>query len=494
MSEERNIQDDATGGLDNLFRKTLENHQVEPSAGTWKAISRKLLRAELTHFNFKNLPKSFWVGSAIALVVGLLFLLNQIPDGTVTENAYNPITVKNKVGENTSLEKSNKETVITGSSSAGIKSKSTIKAFTSGFTAQQCHVDPGKKVLTSGNLILNNKAINKGKTVYTDSIASAKRFSPGKLQSKGDHLAVIQLASINTPKVIHSLNGLSFTNDAELKFLPGLSSRYLYSSGVEDTLLRFTTMNGVMNIPLTKTVEIPQFYTFNLGISPEFAVYRSENQQSEANYWLNAGVTYHVGRFSIQTGLGLGYIYDHGDYRVNYKSKDSIGYFTSIISFIVKPGNLVVYSTKDIPVYDSLQHIADDRAISRYTYLRIPLILGYELFEYHRFGFGIKAGPAFSFLIGSKSAAPEIDYPNARLIRVDNNSLVRIKMNWELQAALDIEYSLAKNFSIYAEPSYIHYFKPFESQESNSVSPKDPFSIGLEIGARYNFRPKRNKK
>jgi hypothetical protein len=91
-----------------------------------------------------------------------------------------------------------------------------------------------------------------------------------------------------------------------------------------------------------------------MGITPEVSVYRNNNEYSEANYWLNAGVTYHAGRFSVSTGVGLGYVFDHGDYRVNYKSKDSIGYFTSIVFFTVTPGNEVVFTTKDVAVYDSL--------------------------------------------------------------------------------------------------------------------------------------------
>jgi hypothetical protein len=272
-----------------------------------------------------------------------------------------------------------------------------------------------------------------------------------------------------------------------------LSNSSLFLSGSEDTLLRFTNLNGITNVPLKTKVEIPQFYSFNLGISPEMSVYRTNDKYSETNYWLNAGVTYHAGRFSVQTGVGLGYVFDHANYRVNYKSKDSIGYFTSIISFIVTPGDVVVFTTKYIPVYDSLQHIADDRAISRYTYLRIPLMLGYELVETNHFSLGIKAGPVISFLIGSKEAVPYIDYPNSRLIRVEDNTLSRVKMNWEIQAALDLEYRLVKSFSIYGQPYYKHYFKPFATNESTPTSAKDPYSIGIEVGIRFNFGQKRIK-
>src|SRR5271157_1192866 len=95
MNEENKIQTDASSGLDALFRKTLDKYQVEPSKGTWKSISRKLLWNEVARLNFTNLPKAFWVGAAGALLVGLVFLFNQIPDGNITENDHSPAIAKN---------------------------------------------------------------------------------------------------------------------------------------------------------------------------------------------------------------------------------------------------------------------------------------------------------------------------------------------------------------------------------------------------------------
>jgi len=478
MSEERKPQADAPGGLDDLFRNTLDSHQIEPSRSLWKGISRKLLRAELAHFNFINLPKAFWIGAASAVLVGMIFLVNLIPDGKTTEDGYAPIILKKSPERNATAVTSGNLTVRTGRNPVAITGSSSSQAVHNGSSVQQTHLTAGSPALASNN---STRITRTNKTNYAAIVPSgtAQLTSSGTdKQSQESHLISSQLRN---------------TNSYELKYLPVLSITNLFPSRAEDTLLRFTNLNGITNIPLKTKVEIPQFYTFNLGISPEISVYRNADRYSETNYWLNAGVTYHAGRFSVQTGVGLGYVFDRGNYRVNYKSKDSIGYFTSIISFIVTPGNIVVFTTKDIPVYDSLQHIADDRAISRYTYLQIPLMLGYELVETNHFSLGIKAGPAISFLIGSKEALPFIDYPNARLIRVENNTLSRVKINWEIQVALDLEYRLVKNFSIYAQPYYKHYFKPFATKESTSTSAKDPYSFGIEVGARFNFGQKKIK-
>ncbi len=478
MSEERKPQADADNGLDSLFRNTLNSHQIEPSRGHWKGNSRKMLWAELAHFNFINLPKAFWIGAAGAVLVGMIFLMNQIPTIKTTENDNSPIVLKKSPDGKTTAAATGNQAVHTGRNPVSIKESSSSQAVQNGSSVQQTYLHSGSPVLASNNStrIIKTKRTNNTATIPSGTTVLTLTRPEG--QSMESHLIVSRIRN---------------KNSYELNYLPVLSMTSLFPSGDNDTLLRFTNLNGITNIPLKTKVEIPQFLTFNMGISPELSVYRNTSRYAETNYWLNTGVTYHLGKFSIQTGVGLGYVFDHGDYRVNYKSKDSIGFFTSIVSFIVTPGDVIVYTTKDIPVYDSLQHIADDRAISRYTYLHIPLILGYELIETNRFSLGIKAGPAISLLIGSKEALPFIDYPNARLIRVNNNSLSRVKMNWEIQAALDLEYRLVKNFSIYAEPSYKHYFKPFETQESISTSAKDPYSVGIEVGARFNLGIKKNK-
>ena len=477
MSEEQKPQADARSGLDDLFRNALESHQIEPSRGLWKGISRKLLRAELTHFNFINLPKSFWIGSAGAVLVGMIFLFNQIPDGKTSGNDYSPIIIKNRPNGNATAGTAENKPAPNTRNPVAAPAGSSAQTVLNGSPVRQNHINTFYPALAS-NISTYITKTNKSNAAIIPSATVS--FTPSMAENYSREGRLLSSGGRNT-------------NIYELKYLPVITCNGLYASGYEDTLLRFTNLSGITNIPLRTKIEIPQFYTFNMGISPELSVYRNGNKYSETNYWLNAGMTYHVGRFSIQTGVGLGYVFDHADYRVNYKSKDSIGYFTSIISFIVTPGNIIVYTTKDIAVYDSLQHAADDRAISRYTYLRIPLMFGYELVETNRFSLGIKAGPAISFLIGSKEALPFIDYPNARLIRVDNNSLSRVKMNWEIEAALDLEYRLVKNFSIYAEPSYKHYFKPFGTLESATGTVKDPYSVGIEIGARYNFGQKKNK-
>ena len=384
MSEEQKYQADNNNGLEDLFRKTLGDHQIEPSGNLWKGISRKLLWIELTHFNFSNLPRAFWVGMASTFLVGMIFLVSQIPDGKVTENSYSPAIPEQGIASTPS-------------------SSITKTSFSHSFTINHHFIAP----VTS---------FTPTKNIANGSIISSDHPSPGTLtaRNRSQSTTPVDLAFLGTTRKF-----------LELSYMTYYSTLFLFPHTAMDTVLRFITQNTILNVPKT-TMSIPRFFTLDLGISPEVTVYHSQDLYSKTNYWLNAGMTYHAGRFSLHTGLGLGYVFDQGNYRVNYTSKDSIGYFTSIISFTVTEDNKVVFTTKNIPVYDSIQHIADDRGNNRYTYLQIPLLLGFEIIETNHLTLGIEAGPAVSFLIGSKEAVPFIDYPNAHLVLVENRTMQNI--------------------------------------------------------------------
>jgi hypothetical protein len=234
-----------------------------------------------------------------------------------------------------------------------------------------------------------------------------------------------------------------------------------------------------------------RFFSANLGITPELAFYDEPDVYSKTNFWFNAGVTYHISRFSVATGFDLGYVYDEGKYKVEYKSRDSVGYFNGVTSFIIGSNNEIIYNTQAVNVYDSLQHLSDYRTKNRYSYLQIPLLLGYRIFESGWASITFQAGPSVSFLLGTRKSDPVIEYRNARIIRVDDNTPERIHVNWQIWANLYFEMRMNKLVSIYLQPSFKYYLKPMVFQEN--VTYKAPWTIGLGVGLQFNFGQKKTK-
>jgi hypothetical protein len=293
--------------------------------------------------------------------------------------------------------------------------------------------------------------------------------------------------------------------DVDLQYLPSSTDADLAStagitrispvtatlSGISpgtDTVITITNAAGIVkfrkNEPVTN-----RFFSANLGITPELAFYSEPEVYSKTNFWLNGGVTYHISRFSVGSGFGLGYVYDEGKYRVEYKSNDSIGYYTGVTSYVVGTDNEITYLTQTINVYDSLMHLADSRTQNRYSYLQVPLLLGYRIFESNRVSLTFQVGPAVSILLGSRKSDPVIEYSNARIIRVDNETPSRIHTNWQIWANLYFEMRMNKQVSIFLEPSFKYYLKPMVTQEN--VTFKAPWTIGLGVGLQVNFGPKK---
>jgi hypothetical protein len=230
-------------------------------------------------------------------------------------------------------------------------------------------------------------------------------------------------------------------------------------------------------------------WTGALGVLPEKAFYHAEEDYSKMNYWLQGGLTWHYSRFSVGTGLELGYMIDQGKYHVDYKSLDSVGYYSSVVSYSVGANNEILYNTSVKTLYDSLNHSADPRTSNRYTYLRFPLLIGYRLVETNRFSVTLKAGPAWSVLVAEKKGTPVVEYENATITRIDEETSPRLKTNWQIWANLLLEMKISERFSLYLEPNWKYYLKPTAEQESTNS--KAPWSMGIGLGVQVNLDTKK---
>ena len=242
----------------------------------------------------------------------------------------------------------------------------------------------------------------------------------------------------------------------------------------------------ILNVPREKRSPA-SFFSVDLGISPEIAFHKYNDVKSEMNFFGKAGITYHIGRFSLRSGVGLGYVFSDGVYKIDYKSKDSVGFYNTVLSYAISQANPkeVIYITQKTIVYDSIKHIADDRTRNRYTYLDVPLVAGFRIVETEHAGLMIEAGGIVSFLVGKKEAEPVIHLENATIVRIDKNTPERNKINWQVYAGLRFDYQFTKNLSLYAEPFYKYYFQPITIQKEKATN--KPYSVGLSVGIQYNI-------
>jgi hypothetical protein len=100
-----------------------------------------------------------------------------------------------------------------------------------------------------------------------------------------------------------------------------------------------------------------------------------------------------------------------------------------------------------------------------------------------------QAGPAISVLLGTHKADPAVEYRNARVMRVDENTPARVQTSWQIWANLYFELRVTRQISLYFEPTFKYYLSP--SARKENVSLKAPVSVGLGIGLQFNFGQKK---
>jgi len=441
--------------IDELFRKTLNGYSVKPSEGIWKGISRKLLLRDFSHFNLSNLSPPFLIGSiaGIALLTTVVFWI-LFQKNTPVDSSSSNLLFTQPQGDTIRP------------STAGVRSLTSPPVSASILTTDvKTAVSKTQHVTRPIPATAISESVQSNKAVKTDPILYASNASGASV-------------SRIVPVDCFLLTAIPVYSVSEKQF--------------SDTILSFRSP-GVINKIKKERPASPQFFSLNLGISPEITFHNTGSESAKWNFWTNLRMTYHVSRFSISTGAGLGYAFDDGIYRIEYKSKDSTGFFNEVVSYSVNPtSHEITYSTISKTIYDSITHIADDRTRNRYTYIQVPLLFGYQLFETNRLSLTLQAGPAVSLYVGKKESEPMIDFPNARIIRIDNTTPSRIKTNWQLWLNLCLEYRLTRQFSLFAEPYYKYYFQPMLQQEN--ISAKNPSSFGLGIGLQFNFGKKKQER
>ncbi len=444
MKEKETYPGEEQNSLDNLFRNSLKGYEAEPPARIWQNINRKMLYRELLRLNFTNFPRRAAIGfmAGVSLIIGLFFFFTNAPEKkpSATTETVNSATEAKAIGKPVEqpLVNATPETVIKTlpeSTSSSVKlSKSSIPGVFptgTGIITEDVSMIPDQKYSTTSSQIRTN-------------------------------VSFLKIPSLSTPELW-------------LNQHPGF----------------------VLSITDLKThLVIPRFFSASIGITPEYTSLKSSStsSKSEYTYWARLGLSYHYSRFSLNTGLAYGYSTNEAKYRVNYRSNDSIGFFTSIVSFYVNPldPSEIIFNTKTLAVFDSIDHLTDDRARSRYTYLTVPLLVGYDILQTDRLTVTLQAGPAITFLIGKKEAEPYIDYPGARIIRIDSERPVKVKTSWKVLSALHFDYRLTKGFSIYAEPSFSYFLKT--TYENNELPAEKPWSVGVGLGIKYNFGKGLSKK
>jgi hypothetical protein len=167
-------------------------------------------------------------------------------------------------------------------------------------------------------------------------------------------------------------------------------------------------------------------------------------------------------------------------YLGSYKALDSIAF-----NWDLKHYNLVpTYYTSGKDVYDTVVNYNYSYYKKRYTYLQVPLVLGYDFLQKNWFTLGARAGAVMSLLLKTETLSASYDPGKDRIITINNVTPDRIQLNWQALVGINASFRLSRLFSIEAEPDLRYYFNSvYESSELT----KKPWSVGFRAAFLVTF-------
>ncbi|MEI7492665.1 MAG: hypothetical protein WCK92_14790 [Bacteroidota bacterium] len=195
----------------------------------------------------------------------------------------------------------------------------------------------------------------------------------------------------------------------------------------------------------------------------------------------NFGVegTFHFGRYSVRTGVGLSItsgsnemLRQTNSYLGAYNALDSISFQWNQQHTSLVP----TYFTQQKSVYDSTLTYNYSYNKKRYTYLQVPLILGYDFWQNNWLSLGVRGGAVMSLLVKSENLSDTYNEGNDKVITINNVSPDRIQLNWQGIGGVNATFRLSRRFSIEVEPDVRYYFNSV--YESSEVTTK-PWSLGV---------------
>ena len=226
--------------------------------------------------------------------------------------------------------------------------------------------------------------------------------------------------------------------------------------------------------------------SWQLGMyfTPEVIFYQDDSIPNQRSYTFESTVKWMKNEFFIESGLGLSFSSDNGKYAVNYERY--LGSYDDVynVTYDTATNGAIVptYYTNVVDVYDSISSYKIENTKNSYTYLNIPVYIGFHK-EVNRFGWFVKGGPIFSILINEN--IPQPTPGNDKIIGLDQRMATRVSTNWQFAFSAGMTYQLSNKVSIAIEPTFRYYIN--SQYEQKYISTRHPYSIGLRTGLLFNF-------
>ncbi len=462
--------------IDDFFRENLKDHQIAPSDAAKQAFLKEALHV---HRPVKKGRNGLFLLSVLLVLVstGIIFwTITSDKTTTVTDKPLtHPVLLTKPENQATGANyKRNSETTSLKSNN-GLQNNSTNTQSAPVKTNQKSierisplKTEPIQNTEKSLNQVTEQPPMVKATdqhpvpNVYTSGITSTEN----SLRKIDETITPGVTDSVNyeTPKTPYSGNVTVITNQG--------SATTHYSSETE--VARDVAVRSNHWIP-----SIGFYY------APELMFNTLDGSKFVSNFGLEGIFIFE--RFSVRTGAGLSIakgtnelIVEYNDYLGAYNKLDSmqLTWNDPVKQYIPK------YYMSHEDVWDSLLKSDYPKVVKRYTYLQIPMILGYEVWQTETVSIGVRIGPVLSVLLASKNLSGEYDPGSKRIYSINDIAPGQVNLNWQLLGGFTFSVRLSNMLRIEIEPDARYYFNSVYEKPVNNTK---PWSIGIRAACIIKF-------
>lgn len=233
-------------------------------------------------------------------------------------------------------------------------------------------------------------------------------------------------------------------------------------------------------------IERKRKFKIYTGANASVGMMYYSNTPDQFTWSSNLVLGYSLNNFYLESGIGYRYVKQHGDYRIAYESKDSVGYYQEVLSFELNPNDPdeIFYNTKTKTVYDSVVHYTHQSPLYSYNYIEIPITIGFNIFKTNNLKLSAQASFTYSYLNSINEPIVTYSQPETKLVNIINYTPERTKNNFSAGVALRASYRIHNSISISLQPEFSSYLN---SIYKDSYSVSRPYRASLRAGILFNF-------
>jgi hypothetical protein len=227
------------------------------------------------------------------------------------------------------------------------------------------------------------------------------------------------------------------------------------------------------------------FYT-GAGVEVGMVYYPVSSDQ--ITYAADVSFGLKVKKYYFETGVGYRYVQERGSYKINFITKDSVGYYNQVTSFEINPQypDKIILNYKKTTVFDSIEHVAYTAPLFKYDYFTVPLKIGYRFFNRKKLFAALETGIEYNRLINAYIPESGFYYQGSDVINIVNTTSERVINNWKYLISIRVGIKLKNNICLIVQPEFSKYANSIYKVESGSGKTK-PYMMNLRASIYYDF-------